>query len=620
MTDKQLSSLTDGGDPAAGDIAYVVRGGNSRRVDLGDFLDDLDTAAGVGSTAELVAAIADTQRSIRMRQDFTLTESVTLPFGCRFNLNGFLLTKGFNGDMIVLTDQAQVLNGRIDGEGGTYTGRAITITSGNNQRLVNLDIADTESYNLEIAANTGLNFAWIGGSFNRTTAASDAIKLPDSELSTSGVRRFICLAGNGSAMIDLAGGNVTYITNCAAASITFQDASRYAIIDGSRIAQSPTIKGTLHNINALWSGNITLASGTTYTKIFEAEGFTVTDSSGSTTNEINYARHKAVVQMAGADDVTVRTVRGTGDNDRLIERISTQGHWLSATANNQQYRMGVNTADDIILDTGDIQFSLPVTQSLGADNMIAHLLRGAGGNDRAAYGVTSGGVPYLRGRNGASPVFGRDTTDWAGLEDTGTFFIGKAGIRGHLKLYGDTGSINIRPPAAGVTTNVTMPSDSGILVASATAPADNQIPYGQTNGAVVWRAPPSRMKFFATGVDFNSANSDTAVAITLPPGVTRYLVTAARIFGASASLTTATVDVRTASGGGGSSLVLAGPAAMTINTASENTNNNSQTITFSSTNTQSFTVAVTPTIYFRVVTPQGSAATATIMIEAYPLL
>lgn len=120
----------------------------------------------------------------------------------------------------------------------------------------------------------------------------------------------------------------------------------------------------------------------------------------------------------------------------------------------------------------------------------------------------------------------------------------------------------------------------------------------------------------AAGVNFNSGNTDTAITVPLPPAFTRYLVSSCRISGASASLTTATCGLFTAAAGAGTAIVASG-TAITVSTASENTNNNAQSLTVANGGTQSYTQ---PTLYFRVQTPQGSAATAnvTLTIAALP--
>jgi hypothetical protein len=120
---------------------------------------------------------------------------------------------------------------------------------------------------------------------------------------------------------------------------------------------------------------------------------------------------------------------------------------------------------------------------------------------------------------------------------------------------------------------------------------------------------------FKASVNFNVANTDTVIPITLPAGYTRYLVAQVRISGASASLTTATCGVFTGAGGTGVAVVSAA-SAITVSSASENTANNAQSLTIASGVTQTITAA---NLYFRVGTAQGSAATGTVTIAITPV-
>jgi hypothetical protein len=120
-----------------------------------------------------------------------------------------------------------------------------------------------------------------------------------------------------------------------------------------------------------------------------------------------------------------------------------------------------------------------------------------------------------------------------------------------------------------------------------------------------------------TGVNFNSANTDNAIAITLPTGFSNYLINGVYISNASASLTTATAGLFTASGGGGTAIA-AGGSAITVSSSSANTANNSMSMSLAAgvSTTQSFNAG---TLYFRIGTAQGSAATATVTVVIRPI-
>lgn len=119
---------------------------------------------------------------------------------------------------------------------------------------------------------------------------------------------------------------------------------------------------------------------------------------------------------------------------------------------------------------------------------------------------------------------------------------------------------------------------------------------------------------FTSSVNFNSANTDTPISIALPSGVSRYALSTAIISGASTSLTTATLGIFTSTGGGGVPVVPTG--AITVSTAAENTNNNMLSLTVTNFNTQCYNAA---TLYSRVSSAEGVAATANVTISIRPL-
>ncbi len=124
-------------------------------------------------------------------------------------------------------------------------------------------------------------------------------------------------------------------------------------------------------------------------------------------------------------------------------------------------------------------------------------------------------------------------------------------------------------------------------------------------------------KFVATitGVNFNTTNQDNPININLPSGYTRYRVEQILISGASASLSTATCGVFTATAAGGVPIVTTGTAITVTQTAAD-TNLNTQSFTINNQNTMSLS---DPTLYFRVQNPQGSAALGNVSIFYQPI-
>jgi len=117
-----------------------------------------------------------------------------------------------------------------------------------------------------------------------------------------------------------------------------------------------------------------------------------------------------------------------------------------------------------------------------------------------------------------------------------------------------------------------------------------------------------------SGVNFNSANTDNPITISLPSGITRYTVVTFYISGASASLSTATCAIYTAASAGG--VTVAGSTVITVTATAENTNNNTQSVTPSTASTESFNVG---TLFFRVLNAEGSAATGNVTLYIRPI-
>jgi len=230
--------------------------------------------------------------------------------------------------------------------------------------------------------------------------------------------------------------------------------------------------------------------------------------------------------------------------------------------------------------------------------------------------INSGSVE-LKGRNYGSAVdipvvliasnFTFKTTAAGAIDVT----IGVADAqRGSLFLANTaSGSTQVLPGATG--TNVlTLPIGTQTLIGNANVDKIGFLSGGSGTGLLTY-------SFFKQTVDFN-ATGDTVFAITLPVGFTRYRANLFFITRASGTLTTATVAAFTAAGGGGSAITT-NPTAVTINTAAENTNNNAQQVNITNGVTQTFELATQPNIYFRVITPQGSAATADVLFCIIPV-
>lgn len=116
-------------------------------------------------------------------------------------------------------------------------------------------------------------------------------------------------------------------------------------------------------------------------------------------------------------------------------------------------------------------------------------------------------------------------------------------------------------------------------------------------------------RFVATGVDFNTASTDTVLAFSLPSGLKNYVVQSIRISNASHTLVTATVGVFSAAGGTGTTI--AASQAITVTSGTANTALNTQALTLSPASTIAFNFT---SLFIRVGTAEGAAATADVTV------
>lgn len=124
------------------------------------------------------------------------------------------------------------------------------------------------------------------------------------------------------------------------------------------------------------------------------------------------------------------------------------------------------------------------------------------------------------------------------------------------------------------------------------------------------------LRFKFVGVNFNSANTDNAMTLTLPTGVTLWSLYGVFISNASGTLTTATAGLFSTTGGGGTTLC--SNQAITVSTATANAANSAQVLTPAA--GAAATVGLNFTsLQFRVGTAQGAARTADVTVVINPL-
>lgn len=195
----------------------------------------------------------------------------------------------------------------------------------------------------------------------------------------------------------------------------------------------------------------------------------------------------------------------------------------------------------------------------------------------------------------------------AGTADTCTWEVTTSSTTANRLMLG--GGTGVQPSAlgAGTTTTVLHGNAGGAPTfgaVSLSADVTGLLPSANITGMGLYSTS-------VTGVNFNAANTDTAIVIpALPSGVTRIYPFRVNITHASQTLTTATFGVHSQTAAGGAAII-ADATAITISSASDAAANNAQTVATAATTSLIAASLATPnTIYFRVGTAQGSAATA----------
>lgn len=130
-------------------------------------------------------------------------------------------------------------------------------------------------------------------------------------------------------------------------------------------------------------------------------------------------------------------------------------------------------------------------------------------------------------------------------------------------------------------------------------------------GVSVLLGGQDQLRYTIKGVNFNSATTDNAIAISLPSTVTTYSIAACYVWGASHTLTTATAGLFSAASAGGTAICADQALTPTSGTADTALNLQSLTIATAGTNT-CFTTA--KTLYFRVGTAESATATGNVTV------
>lgn len=403
----------------------------------------LDDYAGATDTERMLAWVASGDRYLQLTRSITLTAEIAISNYCSLDLAGWTIFKGYNGNMFTMAAYSRIMNGRIDGAGGTYTGNGITISGGsgvNNQIITNVDIVNTQGYNLECSGDgSGSLLRWIGGSVNRTDATLDAIKLPDTESSSNGLRSFAYLNANGSAFMDVAGGRSTYISSCTAFSMTLGDSSAYVFIDDeSRIVQfldrRAVTGATKANPCVITSSNHGLANGNSVTFYnvggmtqLNGNNYTVANVTANTfeLSGINSTSYGTYTSGGTLKNRSTHVIRGTNHFISALYGVSPDGTAAITLAKNAASNEIYVHANQTLIDNSTVtsnrfkgwpdriqhRTSAPYTVwAPGSDTVDLFNILGASGNSRFTMSLSSGNVMH-RADNSVDLRFGVGIAD-----------------------------------------------------------------------------------------------------------------------------------------------------------------------------------------------------------------
>ena len=150
-----------------------------------------------------------------------------------------VLNKTFNGDMLTLGTGSNLETIALDGNGGTYTGRGVTIGTGTgSQWITNCRIEDFDDYCVEYTAAGAGTQGGIGEGrmVSRTNTGDVCIQYPN-DASAASPRFLLGVIGGGSQILcDTGSAQNLFICNCYCSTINTTSGAGKVLVWGTRIA------------------------------------------------------------------------------------------------------------------------------------------------------------------------------------------------------------------------------------------------------------------------------------------------------------------------------------------------------------------------------------------------
>ena len=268
------------------------------------------------------------------------------------------IQKQFNGDMLSLGAQSVMDTVYLDGNGTTYTGRGVVVSTGANNNsswraFLNCEIRDTSSNCIDFTADTaGFKSLVQGGRYIPVSTSVAAFKLPTD---TVGNRMFVGVDTGDAVFAELGASQNTSIVGSQGGVPDFSGKPVKAKLTGNRFAEAGavTFDGTDLNVvgNVFAQSTVIYSSTLTRSRITN-NGFpthTVTDNAGGFTsaNEIDYGWFTYTPTVSSASSTCSL---GNGTIGGAYRR---QGQDMRVTIN-------MTVSSTTSCGVGAINFSLPV--------------------------------------------------------------------------------------------------------------------------------------------------------------------------------------------------------------------------------------------------------------------
>ena len=205
---------------------------------------------GLSASGTGAANAAALNAALQASKNVYVDPSATYDIGATINVPAYttlrgagkyvsVLNKTFSGDMVTLGTGANLETIGLTGNGGTYTGRGVTIGTGTGaQWITNCNIADFDDFCVEYTAAQAGTQGGIGQGtiLSRTSTGDICVQYPN-DASVASPRYLTGVIGGGAQILcDTGSAQNLFITNCYCSSINTTSGSGKVLIWGTRIA------------------------------------------------------------------------------------------------------------------------------------------------------------------------------------------------------------------------------------------------------------------------------------------------------------------------------------------------------------------------------------------------